>query len=149
MCIFGYGQKKEIVKGMQYCMRFFIPILIIVAFANAQNATDFDNCNFSKVADELELVFGKVAKEYRNDSVFLEKLEAAQKAWRIYRDAHLESFFPVGSKAHKKEEYGSIYPKCACVVLVEMTKERIRQLQVWLEGTVEGDACSGSIKIKD
>jgi hypothetical protein len=31
----------------------------------------------------------------------------------------------------------------------ELTDERIRKLKIWLIGIDEGDACSGSVKIKN
>jgi hypothetical protein len=63
-----------------------------------------------------------------------------------YERSNLESVFP-----HKNKfmAYGSMFPMCNAMHLNELTKARIQQLKQWAEGVDEGDACSGSIKIKD
>jgi hypothetical protein len=32
--------------------------------------------------------------------------------------------------------------------LAELTQERIKALQVWIEGVQEGDGCAGTVRIK-
>jgi uncharacterized protein YecT (DUF1311 family) len=96
-----------------------------------------------KTADsELTKVYEEVLGKYKSDPEFIGKLKAAQRAWIQFRDAHLEARFP---KEDKRAEYGSVYPVCAGQILAELTEARTKQLRAWLDGTVEGDACSGSI----
>jgi uncharacterized protein YecT (DUF1311 family) len=82
------------------------------------------------------------------DTLFIIRLKEAQRAWLKYRDAHIEARFPTAKKGDQYSEYGNIYPQCACMELTELTEERIRILEKWLKGTVEGDVCGGSYKIK-
>jgi len=42
--------------------------------------------------------------------------------------------------------YGSVQPMCWSEYLTQLTKERISTLKIWLNGTQEGDSCSGSVK---
>ena len=44
--------------------------------------------------------------------------------------------------------YGRVQPMCWYMELVNLTEERTKKLKVWIDGIEEGDACSGSVKIK-
>ena len=83
--------------------------------------------------------------EYADDRKFIEKFKAAQRAWLKFRDAEMDALFP-----HNDEEryYGSVYPMCSDAWLTTITKERIAQLKKWSNKVEEGDACSGSIKVR-
>lgn len=41
--------------------------------------------------------------------------------------------------------YGSFQPVCRAQYLKELTDDRIKTLQQWLNGVEEGDICSGSV----
>jgi len=45
--------------------------------------------------------------------------------------------------------YGSIQPVCRANYLEELTRTRIKTLQVWITGIEEGDLCSGSVRMKE
>jgi len=124
-------------------------ILIITAIAFSKGPVDSTECYFPKIDEELNQTYNKVLSEYKSDTVFIKRLKEAQRAWIKFRDAHLESRFPTMLKSNQYNEYGSIYPYCACVIMTDLTKERIKQLQGWLNGTVEGDVCGGSYKTKN
>jgi len=100
---------------------------------------------FKKADDELNRTYKKILSEYKGDKIFLEKLKKAQRAWLTYRDAHIESAYPVEDKA---AEYGSVYGMCYCTIKRDLTEQRTKLLKQWLIGTREGDVCSGSIKWK-
>ena len=42
--------------------------------------------------------------------------------------------------------YGSVQPMCWYTYMTQLTRERIKTLNVWLTGTIEGDVCAGSVK---
>jgi uncharacterized protein YecT (DUF1311 family) len=121
-------------------------ILFITFFAFSKGSVDSTDCYFPKIDEELNKTYNKVLNEYKSDTLFIRRIKEAQRAWIKFRDAHLESRFPSTSNTNQYNEYGSIYPYCACVIMTELTKERIKQLQAWLNGTIEGDVCGGSYK---
>ena len=102
------------------------------------------SCAKYKQADrELNRVYLKIVSDYRSDPVFIKAMKKAQLAWLRYRDAHVESIFPGAAS-----QYGSVSTMCRCGSLSEITKERTKTLNRWLEGIEEGDVCAGSVKIK-
>lgn len=132
-----------------------ITLLALLAVAvpltptNAQTQIDMQDkaCDDFKKADaELNKAYKKILYEYKHDKVFIEKLKKAQKAWLTYRDAHIESIYPVEDKA---SEYGSVYGMCYCTAKKELTEQRTKMLKQWVDGVVEGDVCSGSQKFHD
>jgi uncharacterized protein YecT (DUF1311 family) len=112
--------------------------------AQTQGELDEQACGqFHKADVTLNETYSKVLKEYANDQQFIAKLKTAQKAWLAFRDAELEALYP---KDNKQAEYGTVYPMCHCSELQFLTEERTKQLKRWLEGTLEGDVCAGSVK---
>jgi len=96
-----------------------------------------------KADAELNRVYKKILKTYKDDPLFLKKLKVAQRAWIKFRDGHMDSVYP----ADDKREYGSIYGECSCNDEAQVTQARVKQLKVWLKGIPEGDGCSGSVKM--
>jgi len=103
-----------------------------------------DDCDFTKADAKLNKVYQQVLVEYRQDKIFIEKLKIAQRAWLVFRDAHLDSIYP----ASGQRTYGSVSPMCRCLIIVQLTEERTKTLQQWIDGTIEGDVCAGSVRIK-
>jgi uncharacterized protein YecT (DUF1311 family) len=99
---------------------------------------------FKKADAELNRIYKKILSEYKDDKTFLEKLKKAQRAWLTYRDAHIESIYPIEDKA---AEYGSVYGMCNCTTKKDLTEQRTKMLKQWLVGVMEGDVCSSSIKV--
>lgn len=128
--------------------RLSLAAMLVMAFSNltaqTQSATNQDVCAQYKQADQaLNVTYRKVLKDYASDPEFVAKFKRAQRAWLIFRDAHLAARFP---KADKQAEYGSAYPTCRCTLLAELTEQRTRELKVWADGIPEGDVCNGSVK---
>jgi len=44
--------------------------------------------------------------------------------------------------------YGSVLPMCEAMYLAELTQDRIKALNVWIEGVEEGNVCAGTVKVK-
>ena len=117
------------------------------AFAQSQGEMNDAACQEYKKADtDLTSTITKIRTAYKDDAVFLDKLEKAQKAWMAFRDAQLEAVYPA---ADKDTEYGSVYPMCRCSALTELTTQRIEQLKRWIDGVEEGDVCAGSVRAKE
>ena len=123
-------------------------LLIMSFLASICFSQNPDSCNFQKSDAQLNVAYNKILKEYKSDTLFIKRLKNAQKAWIKFRDAHFESRFPSDSQNDKAAVYGSVYSVCACVELSKLTDDRTKQLQNWLNGTVEGDVCGGSYKTK-
>lgn len=105
-----------------------------------------DGCKEYKQSDaELNRVYTQILNEYKQDTVFTDKLKAAQRAWIAFRDAHVESLYPARDKM---AQYGSIYPMCRCLAMKEITAHRVTELRKWLDGVPEGETCAGSVRIK-
>jgi len=96
---------------------------------------------YAKTDKELNDVYKQILKKYQDDKVFISKLQKAELAWIKYRDAELEAIYPEKDKTFN---YGSAYPMCANYFMTEITKERIKELKLWLKGICEGDVCAGS-----
>lgn len=123
-----------------------IVILFTSSWLHAQTQGDLDeqSCGqFHKADVVLNETYFKILKEYAKDEQFIAKLKTAQRAWLAFRDAELEALYP---KDNKQAEYGTVYPMCHRSDLQFLTVERTKQLKRWLDGTLEGDLCAGSIK---
>lgn len=92
---------------------------------------------------ELNRVYKAILEKYKNDPLFVEKLRAAQRAWLAFRDAEIEAKYPHAGEAHY---YGSIFPMCDQLYRAQLTQERVKTLRQWLDGSGEGDGCSGSVE---
>lgn len=99
--------------------------------------------NFLKADNELNIVFKKILTEYKEDTLFIKNLKAAQKIWIQFRDAELKMKFPATN------EYGSALPMCWSMYEEQLTRERIKTLNEWLTGIEEGDVCGGSVNVKN
>jgi len=116
---------------------------------NAETQMQINQCTYEDYAQadaELNQVYRKILVVYSEDSAFLEKLKIAQRAWITFRDAHLEALYP---EQDKRFAYGSMYPSCSNHDLTVLTRQRIIQLQQWLTGVSEGNACTKSIRIME
>jgi uncharacterized protein YecT (DUF1311 family) len=88
--------------------------------------------------DELNRLYAQVVAANATDKVFLEKLKASQRAWIAFRDAQIAARYP------NPADYGSVLPMCQSGEYEQLTRDRIRQLKVWIDGVEEGDVCAGS-----
>jgi uncharacterized protein YecT (DUF1311 family) len=96
-----------------------------------------------KIADrKLNLVYRKIINEYATQAIFIQNFKNAQRLWVQLRDAELKAKYP------QHGTYGSVEPMCVARFLEQLTNERIKYLNVWLEGIEEGDYCTGSVKMK-
>jgi uncharacterized protein YecT (DUF1311 family) len=124
-----------------------ITVLLISTFGFGQTQYELneaENQKYLKADKELNEVYGKILKEYKNDSAFLSKLKIAQNLWIKFRDAEMNAIFP---EEDERAYYGSVFPMCWSIQITKLTKERTEALRKWLIGVEEGDVCSGSVKV--
>lgn len=122
----------------------FVTIAAAEPRAIPQTQTDMNEAarvEYTGADAELNRVYQQILQARKADLEFVLKFKAAQRAWLIFRDAHVQALFPA---ADKRRAYGSVYPLCRWQILTELTHERTKQLKVWTEPPAEGDTCSGS-----
>lgn len=111
----------------------------------AHSQTDLNTCAsaaFKRADDQLNAVYQTVLKRHQADTGFVHKLQAAQRAWLLWRDAEMEASYPDRADP---AAYGSVFPMCWNAKLAALTEARTRQLSQWLEGVPEGEVCAGSL----
>lgn len=96
-----------------------------------------------RAEDVMKDMLDQIHREYKDEPLFLGKLDEAQKAWLVFREAHLESLYPAEEKQY---EYGSVFPMCYWLEWAALTWERVKQLNEWVEGVPEGTLGAGSRK---
>ena len=121
----------------------FCSLNIHGAIAQTQTEMNEQAYQAAKKADnELNNVYKKILIKHKKDKVFISKLEKAQIAWIKFKDAEIDAIYPEEDKLHN---YGSVYPMCIYCDLTEITKQRIKELKLWLKGIEEG--VFGKIKV--
>lgn len=100
------------------------------------------NVDYAAADKKLNEVYQQIQVKYKADPTFLQKLQKAQKAWLVYRDAQIDLFYPHRAEPHY---YGSILNMCIPIKLQILTEERTKMLTDWLTYQGEGDDCSGSV----
>jgi uncharacterized protein YecT (DUF1311 family) len=111
------------------------------SYQNQLELTEQACAAYKKADAEMNSIYRKILNENRKDRLFVQKMRAAQRAWLMFRDAHLESIFPA---TDKRTAYGSVQPMCHCMELEKITDERAKDLKQWVDGVEEGDVCAGS-----
>jgi len=101
-----------------------------------------EHAKFQKADKELNQMYERILKEYKQDTAFIRNLKASQRIWLQFRDAEMKMKYP------DSHEYGSVQPMCWSIYLTDLTQERINTLRTWIDGIEEGDVCTGSVKIK-
>ncbi|MBF0497520.1 MAG: DUF1311 domain-containing protein [Deltaproteobacteria bacterium] len=113
--------------------------------AQDQAALTADSCSGYKKADaQLNKVYNLILTEYREQTIFIQKLKIAQRAWVKFRDAQIDAI----EAPESPESVGSADTMCRCIALTKLTDQRTRELKQWLDGIEEGDICNSSIKRK-
>ena len=103
------------------------------------------NTEYQTADKELNSTYKKILKEYSSDLVFIKNLKITQNIWIKFRVAEVNMKYPSREPGY----YGSIQPTFWSMYMTELTKKRIKELKIWLTGIPEGDACSGSVKMKN
>lgn len=133
-----------ILLALGFVLGVFVPLKQNSVQANNYTQTDMNNQayqEFKKADNELNNVYKQILNKYKDDKVFIPKLQKAELAWIKYRDAEIEAIYPEEDKMYN---YGTSYPVCVNLVLIELTQQRTKELKLWLKGIQEGDVCAGS-----
>ena len=122
--------------------------IISLMFVNlfGQTQVELNNkakSDYEKTDKELNQVYQKILRDYKSDTVFVKSMKEAQRQWVKFRDSQVKMKYPPYKGADE-----SVLPMCKNYYLKELTTNRIKELQQWIDGVEEGDVCSGSIKIK-
>ena len=107
---------------------------------NAETAAEFNAAD-----KQLNSVYQAILSDYADDEVFIASLKEAQRCWIAFRDAQLKMKYPDREPGH----YGSVLPSCEAMYLTELTNDRIKALQVWIDGVAEGNVCAGTVKVNE
>ena len=125
-----------------------IILFLFVFFASnkiySQTQPELNNdakMEFERSDNELNRVYQEILKEYCSDTLFINNMKVAQRLWVKFRDAQVRMKYP--------DSDSSIIPMCQYYYLEELTINRTKELNPWLDGVEEGDVCSGSIKIRN
>jgi uncharacterized protein YecT (DUF1311 family) len=88
---------------------------------------------------KLNKIYKEVLDIYKEDSLFIKKLKVAQRAWIVFRDAHLNSLYSIVQDTLLASGYG--FTDCISSALTDIIETRTDQLKVWLEGFNEKLKC--------
>ena len=125
----------------------FITFFLNIYFAFGQTQLEINteaNMEFYKADSELNVIYNKILVEYKTDTAFIKNLKLSQNIWIKFRDAEMKVKFPDRERGY----YGSVQPMCWSLYKAQLTEDRIKSLKIWIDGTEEGDSCSGSVKMK-
>ena len=131
---------------MKHILTILISFIYLTGFSQNQGDMNLDaSASYKKADKELNDIYKKILSDYKSDSVFIKNLKASQRIWVTFRDSELKVKYPETEPGY----YGSVYPMCVSIYLEKLTRERIKTLQEWIDGIEEGDACIGSVKMKE
>ena len=97
------------------------------------------------VENQMSEILTQIFADYQDDGQFIQNMKLSQDIWMSLRSAELSVRFPDKGEGY----YGSILPVCKANYLEELTKSRIEHLQAYLKGGQEGNACLGSLRVKE
>ena len=115
--------------------------------ASAQTQRDMNEdaaASFKAADKKLNSLYQKILKDYADDPVFIASFKVAQRCWITFRDAQLKMKYPDREPGY----YGSIQPMLETMYLTELTKDRIKALEPWIDGVQEGDLSGGTVRVK-
>jgi uncharacterized protein YecT (DUF1311 family) len=125
-------------------LTFFLTSMTYCFGQTQLDLNEAEHKKYLKADKELNSIYQKVLKEYKEDTTFTKNLKASQKIWIQFRNAEMKVKYPNREPGY----YGSVHPMCWSIYLTELTNERIKTLKNWLDDIEEGDVCSGSVKTK-
>lgn len=127
-----------------FCLVMGISAPFNCVLAETQATATADACRELEIYNvEMKALIRVIRRDHWGNKNFLSAFRRAQSAWSVFRDAHLNAVYP-----GQPERYGSAYAMCRCIVLKELTQERIETLKKWRDDGAEGDVCAGSMKRK-
>ncbi len=92
----------------------------------------------------LDNTYAQILHDFKVDTIFIANLKNAQTLWIKFRDSEMHAKYPNRENGY----YGSVQTMCWSLYKAALTSDRIKNLKKWIEGTVEGDVCSGTVPFK-
>lgn len=137
-------------EQLAFMKKLLILSCLLFTFSHSFSQTQFDlneteHNKYLKADKELNGIYQRILKDYKQDTAFIKNLKVSQRLWVQFRDAEMKVKYPDRPEGY----YGSVQPMCWSIYLTQLTQERINTLREWLKGTEEGDACSGSVMLKE
>lgn len=109
----------------------------------AEQQEESINHDFCAQLDAIDLKMLNLIKEieekYKADKAFIKAFKDAQVYWVQYRNRHVKAIFPLSPR-----KYAYDVGECKCEVYRDLTQDRVKQLQKWVEGVDEDKTCKGS-----
>ncbi|MBT3200051.1 MAG: DUF1311 domain-containing protein [Phycisphaerales bacterium] len=96
---------------------------------------------------KLAGIVEKIKLWYGGDEKFIKAFDASQLAWQKYRDAQMTMIFP--ETEDPQLHYGSSFRLVFPAHLTGITKKRIEELTIWIEGVEEGELGFRSVLRKE
>lgn len=135
-------------KQMNRCFCSVVAVVWVLVISSTVFAQD----EYKKMVEDTKLTHSEamqimnsmvveIHELYSDQPDFLEKFDASQQAWEEYRRKHIQALYPGG-----RENYGSSFSFCGPMESLRLVKDRIALIKQWIIGTIEGDACCGTIR---
>ncbi len=123
---------------MKAVILLLISILILFSCSTSNNERSevYENACLEMDAVDLEMMnlVGKIKASHKNINFFAKNFEEEQLYWRQYRNRRLRALYPADWGRIYGENYGDTFNQCKCKEVVRMTKIRIEELNMYLEG---------------
>jgi uncharacterized protein YecT (DUF1311 family) len=147
-------------KGRAHSMKMLgmICLIMLCSLAFFQKTDEFSDCKkkaqsqpdlqicaaqeAKRVDAQLNSTYQRLIAKAMNDPVAVEKIEASQRAWVVFRDAQLEAMYP---HEDNQAEYGTAYPMCVLLLKNDLARQRTRMLSKMLN-PVEGEVCDAGLR---
>ena len=97
--------------------------------------------SIAKEYKQIDKIYKKILLLYKTDTLFITEFKKSQKKWFEFVDSYMKSVFPEGPNA-----YGEVNPECRAEFLLPLLEDRAKQLNLWIKGASDDEACTGSIK---
>ena len=88
--------------------------------------------DFEKIDAKLNQVWKQLLDKEKDNTSYIKKLRAAQRAWIVFRDAEIAAMFAC-DEDNPRYCWGSMYPMLYHIALGELTEARIKRLQEYLD----------------
>lgn len=136
--------RKKLKKLM---MKKLLVVFIYLLFVGCKQSVKYDSHCSELDAVDLEMlnIHKEIMERYKSEERFLRRLQDAQVYWIQYKDRHIRSLYPL-EKKYYEDEYGRTYNQCKCKEATRLTRLRVKELRIWLNGPSDQE-CPTSVNI--
>ena len=116
-------------------------LLLVLIFSACNSKTDVNYCTeIDPVDKEMLDLYNQILEERKADNKFLKDFKMLHVNWVQYRNSLARTIW-----YKEPEEYQGDYRNCKCELLMEMTRARIAELEMWTKGNPKWKECEGSV----